>query len=235
MLSYLLPLLAGLAAVGAGWSRPLAPVPDGVLRPLWDAAAAALLTLLVLLGSAVLPGGVVPSPLHTFALFWLGVAALADARCGLLPERWTRFGIGVLFVLLVLETADLGAEGPGIAALRETFDVTLRHLAWGVVLPAVLYALRAGGYLFARAPGVGLGDIKLACGLGLAFGGYGLVITYGAFALTGVYVLARRLIAPSHPPRAALPLGPGFFLAASLVALVPVGPILDVWLFGGGM
>ena len=206
MLSYAAPVLAALLAARAGWTRPLTPVPKDVLRPWGDVALA--LAVACAVGAW---RGLLPVPF--FALFWLGVAGLSDARCGLLPERWTRFGIVVLVLGVYVES---GAHD------------LLSAACWGVGTAGVLYALRLLGYALGKGAGVGMGDVKLALGLGLAFGTWALLVVYVAFLFAGIIVVVQRLRIGRARTPARVVLGPGFVVGACLYLALPAPWLLAV-------
>ncbi|MBV8645562.1 MAG: prepilin peptidase [Candidatus Eremiobacteraeota bacterium] len=125
------------------------------------------------------------------------VAALIDARTGLIPDALTR---SVALLALGLAAATGNATGAFFGAL---------------LVGGGLLALHAA----TRGRGLGLGDVKLGIAIGTGFGPAGGSLAVGtAFVLGGAY--ATWLLAGGHARRSdALCFGP-FLAAGTFVAAV---------------
>lgn len=167
--------------------------------------------------------------------FWLALAggfgALALWRQGMVPHGAALVVLGALAVAIIafdlahrripnelsLAVAVLGLADAWLG------DRLIPALAAGLGGALILWAASAlYGRLRGR-EGVGLGDVKLAVGLGFWLGPAGLVWCYlGASVATLVLALALRLRGPlTDDP----PFGPGF-MAAALVLLMTGVPAI---------
>lgn len=140
------------------------------------------------------------------ALPLLAVLAAIDMDVHRLPDRWTIRLLPAAFAVALLRAALTGD--------------------WWVLLWALLIGVGAGAlYLLmfiASGGGIGLGDVKLAVGLGVLTGALSWTVTLSAvligFVLAGVWAVlllaSRRATRHTH-----IAFGP-FMIAGSLLALV---------------
>jgi leader peptidase (prepilin peptidase) / N-methyltransferase len=215
---------AGVALLPSGRCRCCA-LPLGPPAGLVEALAAVVLAALVLGAGAVSPSAPV-----VFALCWVALVgitlAFVDIAAHRLPDPLTL-------------TLLLGA----LAALTGTGD-------WPRLGRAVACGLAAGAVyllLVLVAPaGMGVGDAKLAVGLGVVLGWFGwTAVVLGIAAgfvlagLVGVVLLALRRVGRKDP----LPHGPFMLLGAllsvllatggdqSLAPMLPLASIKDLWVW----
>ncbi|MFK0291556.1 prepilin peptidase [Streptomyces sp. NPDC090442] len=176
-----------------------------------------------------------PSVLLTAAATALACAALATAT-GPRPElaAWLLLApVAVLLVLvdrrvrrlpdvLTLPLAATAATTLGaVGALTDTPDAWLRALLAGPTL-AACYLLPS----LLNPAALGLGDVKLALGLGIALGWYGwpTLITGGAAGiLLGALYAAFLLLVRRVDRRTTMPLGP-FMITGAFCALLLAAP-----------
>ncbi len=199
-----LPWIVGSAAVGVLAGPPVRVgvlARYGVRPPVLALEAAAGLALAVTAARAA-------SPWPLAGLGWLMLCAVAlafiDAAIRRLPDPLT----GAAFA---------GAAGLlAVAAFAGGHPALLgRSLAAAAALVGFYLAL-----FIARPSGMGLGDVKLAAGVGLALGWLGwqalVAGTFAAFALAALYGIALLLL--HRATRASqLPLGP-FIVLGTLAA-----------------
>lgn len=205
------PLIAALAVAGllAGYPQRAIIANYAERVPPWPVSGAVTAILL-----AALAARLQPSALHTAlvlaAACWLAVCAVplafTDAAVRRLPDPLTGAACAGPLVLLLTAAA---ATGP-----------------WSALLRAVLGGLALAGFYFLLvliAPsGMGLGDVKLAAGLGvlLAWFGWPTLLAGGVagFGLAGLYgtaLLVTRRATRKHQ----LPFGP-FMIAGALAVLL---------------
>lgn len=145
----------------------------------------------------------------------------------------------VTFPLIVIDREHHRLPNPLTYSLASAGAVGLAGQLWVVGdwaqwLPAFLYGLAPAGFLLLLAivsrGGMGLGDVKLAIGLGLVlvpFGsnvmilGFALAFLFGGLWATGLLVTGKTKL------RAHIPFGP-FLLVGAWIALLFGGPILLV-------
>ncbi|MBI1999425.1 MAG: prepilin peptidase [Parcubacteria group bacterium] len=163
----------------------------------WHYPAVELLTGVVFAATASVMfsvGGVerIPALLFYLAIFSLLIAIVAyDIRHKIIPDALVYTFDGAVFLNL------LGGESAGLA-LSERF---VSHAFAGLVFFGVFAAL----WFFSGGRWMGLGDGKLALGIGLLLGFDGgiaaLLVSFWAGALAGLFLLALRW-APRLFPRA---------------------------------
>jgi len=156
--------------------------------------------------------------------------------------------VGAAFALSVLEfgptLAGLAACGIGAMLIAVLFfDLDHLLIPDAFVVPCAVFALAfsfaqhrvlaglesaaiAGGtfgliYLVTRGRGMGLGDVKLAAALGLAFSAGGGVALVASSFVIGALVAVPVLAAGSRGRRDALPFGPFLVVAAYLLVFAP--------------
>ncbi|MFG2054145.1 prepilin peptidase [Micromonospora sp. NPDC048930] len=198
-----------------GLDRPLPALGPAARCPACRAriGAAPGLVELVLVAAAAVPvlaaGPVAVRAAVAWWLAWAVPAALVDAAVHRLPDRLTWPAAAGAWALL------------GTAALAGAGSAPwLRATAAGLVLGA---GFAATTLLLGRR-GFGLGDAKLALGVGALLGWYGwsalvtgLVLSLALSALVGLALLAaRRVRWSSH-----LPFGPFLIAATALTLLLP--------------
>ncbi len=108
---------------------------------------------------------------RTALLLWLlGWAAVSDLRHGTIPN-WLN-ALGGVFALMPAVAGGTGRLGAALVG--------------GVACGLALLGVRAFGYLMARQPGMGYGDVKLGAVVGLLLGWSGLWALYLGAVLAGV-------------------------------------------------
>ena len=174
------------------------------------------------------PAGGPPARARVPALA-LGIGALLSAvalvRFGVTPEGL--LAAGLLPVLAVLAAIDLRTR---ILPNRIVGPTLLAVLAWQLVFftdrvpECLLAAVGAGAFLLLPSlvqPGaVGMGDVKLAALLGLAFGADVVSALLIGFIAAAPVAGAILLLGGADARRTALPFGPFLALGAGVVLLV---------------
>jgi leader peptidase (prepilin peptidase) / N-methyltransferase len=153
------------------------------------------------------------------------LSAAALARFGVTPEAL--LAAGLLPVLAALAAIDLRAR---VLPNRIVGPTMLVVLAWQLVFftdrvpECLLAAVGAGAFLLLPSlvqPGaVGMGDVKLAALLGLAFGADVVAALLIGFIAAAPVAGAILLFGGARARRAALPFGPFLALGAGVVLLV---------------
>jgi leader peptidase (prepilin peptidase) / N-methyltransferase len=176
---------------------------------------------------AVPAGGPGPSVRVPALALAIGAAlsAAALARSGVTPEGL--LSAGLLPVLAVLAAIDLRTR---VLPNRIIGPTLLVVLAWQLVFftdrvpECLLAAVGAGAFLLLPSlvqPGaVGMGDVKLAALLGLAFGADVVAALLIGFVAAAPVAGAILLLGGADARRAALPFGPFLALGAGVVLLV---------------
>ena len=154
----------------------------------------------------------------TAAFLALFLLSLIDLRLQLIPDELQVLlaALGLSLVLLLQDSwvwplgSFLGGYG---ALLGLPGNIWSARFAGALIGAAFLFAL----FLITRGRGMGIGDVKLALGLGLLFGWPDILLIFLlSFVLGSVYglfaVLARR-----KPMRSKVPFGPFLALAAVVV------------------
>ncbi len=170
----------------------------------------------------------------TAALEALLLASCIDIRMGIIPDElnFTVAALGLFAIIFLGGYGGPGAHslfGPYAAPFRLEGNIWINHL----------FAAAAGGgfflalvlltpYLF-KQEGMGMGDAKLAAGLGLLFG-WPEIMVLGFFgfifgAVVGVLAVALR----KKTMRATIPFGP--FLAAAGLVVFFFGSDIIAWYF----
>lgn len=156
--------------------------------------------------------------------FWPAASLVALGLCSVLVAISVvdirRFEIpDILSLILVLSGAALLIGEPNVERLYA--------VAAGVAFPALLYLV---GRLYMRArghPGLGLGDVKLAAGLGLWLGIEGSVWTLLAASLSGIATLlvfaALRRVSVDALAGSGVAFGPFLCLSAWVIWLNGMG------------
>jgi leader peptidase (prepilin peptidase) / N-methyltransferase len=160
------------------------------------------------------------------------------------PGDWAEVSLGIAFgaMLLVVALTDLERRVIPNAVLLAGAAIAVAIAAAtdpGSLPTRAIAAMLAGGVLLlmalAHPRGMGMGDVKLAAVMGLYLGrsvAPALLIGFGAGALAGVVIIARRG-APAR--KHAVPFGP-FLALGGIVAFSFGGQIADWYLnsfFGG--
>jgi leader peptidase (prepilin peptidase) / N-methyltransferase len=153
------------------------------------------------------------------------LSAAAVARFGVTPEGL--LSAGLLPVLAALAAIDLRAR---VLPNRIVGPTLLAVLAWQLVFftdrvpECLLAAMGAGAFLLLPSlvqPGaVGMGDVKLAALLGLAFGADVVAALLIGFIAAAPVAGAILLLGGADARRAVLPFGPFLALGAAVVLLV---------------
>ncbi|MBT2132696.1 prepilin peptidase [Aliiroseovarius lamellibrachiae] len=101
------------------------------------------------------------------------------------------------------------------------------HILGALIWPVLFYAVRIGHFLFRKAHGLGLGDVKLIAGIGLWCGLLDTITVVLGAALAGILVLLLPRIMPGKrhapPNQLMVAFGPYLCLSAWCVWLSKVG------------
>lgn len=146
----------------------------------------------------------------------------------------------VAYPLLVISIADLKYSIiPDSMVVVGTIGALLMRLAPTVMLPpssllaAMLSGVGAGLFLFSlyaltRGRGMGFGDVKLACFLGLLSGPVGVIVTLAGAFLTGAGVGVILILTKKKTLKSHVPFGP-FLIAGLSISLVWGEKIVAWW------
>ncbi|MEQ6204733.1 A24 family peptidase [Sulfitobacter sp. HNIBRBA2951] len=151
------------------------------------------------------------------------------------PVIWSAGVFAVLLIWISVIDADrfeIPDMGAGLLALSgllflwgQDMAVVIDHILGGLIWPLLFWAI-AYGYLRARGfHGLGFGDVKLMCGIGLWCGFFATTNVVLAASLGGIVILGLRALTKRSLPRG---------LNQSMVAF---GPFLclsawTIWLAG---
>lgn len=149
-----------------------------------------------------------------------------DYRWGQLPNRWT---LMLATIALLATIAALALRQPLLwqpGAPQATLDTIWLTLLSGFGAGLFFLAVIVGSELILKKPGMGLGDAKLAVGLGLLLGFPGIIVgLYLAFVFGSV--LSLLLIAGKRKKLGnSIPFGP-FMIGGALIAMWLTSPIAN--------
>lgn len=179
-------LLAALVAdtPRAGSPLPAPPLPETLRRRLTGPrrhAAAGVVAVTVLVGA-----GVVWEPVGVPAVLLLGLgvpAAYTDARELRLPDELT-YTLAATTIGAVIGLQLTGSGDGAVRAVLSGAGYGLALLLFALLAPTATTVSAEAGSVRTAAPALGLGDIKLAVGLGVGMGWTSVTAVTGAVFLT---------------------------------------------------
>ncbi len=179
-------LLAALVAdtPRAGSPLPAPPLPETLRRRLMGPrrhAAAGVVAVTVLVGA-----GVVWEPVGVPAVLLLGLgvpAAYTDARELRLPDELT-YTLAATTIGAVVGLQLTGSGDGAVRAVLSGAGYGLALLLFALIAPTATTVSAEAGSVRTASPALGLGDIKLAVGLGVGMGWTSVTAVTGAVFLT---------------------------------------------------